>query len=501
MKKQKTITTQLIRKLSVSFFFIMLLAGVAFVFITIYFSNKYVEESTQKLNKNVASDIIAEKFPSNSPFDSVGGVNKVFFGDLMHDMMSVNRALEVYLVDEQGGVLYSVVLNHDAPNAAIKKINLAPVKEFIKAKGEKFILGDDPRQTGKQKIFSAAHFEKNGHSGYLYVVLGGVAFEQVTGSLFQSYAMQLGVGSTLIAILLAAFVGVISIYYLTRNLRGIIYTVKRFKEGDMDARITEENSADMSILANTFNEMADTLTANIEKIKSVESLRKELVANISHDLRSPLAVTSGYIETLQMKNADLSTEEREQYLLTVQKSLTKLEKLVTQLFEYSKLESNQVETEKEPFLITELASDVISNYQILAQQKGITLDLKTEKNVPAIFADISLVERVLQNLIDNALKFTPDNGVITLAVKANKADVEISVADNGPGIPEEELVYIFERFRKAEKNKSGGAGLGLAIVKKIMEIHQSTINVMSKPNEGTVFQFQLPYYVDQTASS
>jgi len=171
--------------------------------------------------------------------------------------------------------------------------------------------------------------------------------------------------------------------------------------------------------------------------------------------------------------------------------------LINSLFEYSKLDAKQIEPNKEPFPISDLAHDVYEKYQKLAAGKQINIKLDVEENLPLVFADISLVERVIQNLMDNAIKFTPETGQVIIAMSSDDKDVFISIKDSGPGIPEDQQAYIFERFKKAEANKDSsiGAGLGLAIAKKIVEIHESTISVISKPNQGTVFQFNLPLYV------
>ena len=177
------------------------------------------------------------------------------------------------------------------------------------------------------------------------------------------------------------------------------------------------------------------------------------------------------------------------------RSSEKWEHLVIQLFEYSKLEADQIEPQKEPFHLTDLAQDIHAKYQILAAQKNIKLQLHTEKELPIVFADLALVERAIQNLIDNALKFTPENGRVDIYLDADNNGVEVKICDSGPGIPKEQQPLIFERYRKTEPSgNSKGAGLGLAIVKKILEIHNATIQVSSLPNQGATFWFRLPVY-------
>lgn len=495
MTENRTLSNKLIRKLSLTFLLLILLVGTTYILIAIYLGDKYFEETTQKLNSEIANHLIHEKFQNASPFLEDGSVNKPLFGDIMHDMMAVNHGIEVYLLDTKGYLLYSVVLNHN-PNEPMKQVDLGPVEEFIATSGQKYIVGDDPLNPGSKKIFSAARFNEGGYEGYIYIILAGQEFDAVTDSLMASYFMRLGTGASIATLVFAVLIGLLAIWYLTKNLRDIIFTVQRFREGDLKARVPDASKTDLSILAESFNGMADTIVENIDTIKSVDRLRRELIANVSHDLRTPLAVIQGYIETLQIKHDSLNEEEKLQYLDILQSSSEKLSHLVSQLFEYSKLEAKQVEPVKEPFLVSELAMDVYNKYQLLAEKKGITINLEVGDNLPLVFADISLVERAIQNLMDNALKFTPDKGTINLEMKSSSDNVEIIIHDSGPGIPESEQSYIFERYRKASTtgNSGGGVGLGLAIVKKIMDIHNSTIKVISKPDQGTTFQFWLPVY-------
>ncbi|APD07604.1 histidine kinase [Flavobacteriaceae bacterium UJ101] len=469
--------------------------GITYILTTFFFSTKFHEETTQKLNAKVANHLIEERFQNDSPFLEDGSVNKELFGHIMHDMMSVNRGIEVYLLNDAGEILYSVVLDHSNPNEPAKKIDLKPINKFIQKDGNLYILGDDPRNLGEQKIFSAAHFQKNGHSGYIYIVLAGKAFQTVNDSLLSSYFLKLGLGASILTIIFSTLIGWLSLWFLTKNLRSIIDHVNRFREGDLESRIPNAETSDLSTLAVTYNEMANTISQNIEEIKSVDVLRRELIANVSHDLRTPLAVMQGYVETLQIKQDSLKEDEKEEYILIIEKSIKQLTQLVSQLFEYSKLEAKQIKPQKEAFLITDLIYDIQAKYKVLAQEKNIQISTEIEGQTPLVFADISLVERAIQNLMDNALKFTPNHGKIDLKIHHNNENVFIKIKDSGPGIKKEDQEFIFDRFRQSEtKEKKMGAGLGLAIVKKIMELHETNIKVISKPNEGSTFEFYLPSY-------
>lgn len=494
IKKTKTLTPRLIKKLWVAFILLVLMMGASYIGITNYFANKHNQETTQRLNADVANHVIAEKFLNASPFLNDGSVNKPLFGDLMHDMMAVNQSIEVYLLNDIGEILYSVVLDN-SDNAPVKKVSLAPIKSFIANKGEKFILGDDPRFQGEKKIFSAAPYSVDGRNGYVYIILAGKKFQEVSSTLTGQYFAKIGLGATLLTTVFAALIGLLAIWFLTKNLRVITSTIRRFSDGDLTARIENPDSSDISIFANSFNKMADSITGNIDKMQSIDLLRRELIANVSHDLRTPLAILKGYVETLQIKKETLSESEKQEYLQITHDNINKLSKLINQLFEYSKLEAEQVSPVKEPFSITELSHDLIAKFKVIAEQKEIELQLDNPSENNMVFADVSLVERALQNLIENAIKFTEAKGKVTLSLHKIGKNVEINITDTGTGIPVNEQPFIFDRYKQVDESaKKQGSGLGLAIVKKIMELHDTTITVLSKPREGSSFVFNLPAY-------
>jgi len=496
MKQKKTLTNRLIAKLSITFMLLIVLMGAGYVFTSIYLTNQYYAETSQRLNASLANHLIDEKFNAASPFLEDGSVNKALFGDLMHDMMAVNRSIEVYLLNNEGGVLYSVVLDHSRSDRPVSSVDLNPVKEFISNEGTTFVLGNDPRDPTIKSTFSAAPYNVEGTEGYIYIILSGQELQSVQASLLTSYFLKLGIGSLILTVFFVALIGLMAIWFLTKNLRSIMNVVTRFREGDLQARIENPEGSDVEILAKTFNEMADTIVENMDEIKGVDRLRRELIANVSHDLRTPLAILKGYIETLQIKKDTLTENEKEHYLEIVQDSSDRLASLISQLFEYSKLEAEQVQPQKEAFAITDLAGDLVSSNQVIAKKKNILLILEAERNVPLAFADIGLVERAIQNLLDNALKFTPEGGSISLKVAPSNKSVSVTVSDSGPGIEQADQAYIFERYEQTKHNhKRQGIGLGLAIVKKIMELHNTTITLKSKPNEGSAFQFLLPTYV------
>ncbi len=476
-------------KISATLLALMAVLGIVYVLITAYTAQHYIKEVNQQLYGGVAKQMLKELKPIVN-----GQPDTTATHDIMHSLMVINPSVEVYLLDTVGNIIDYVVPYN---TVVLDKISLQPVKEFIENDGNIFIEGDDPKSNTACNVFSAAPIiEKDQLVGYAYIILAGQQQQVISSELLNSYFLKSGTSIFFTALIGSLLIGLLAMWLITRNLHEIIGIVKRFKEGDHKARVQDAAKKDLSVLATTFNEMANTIETNIEELKSVENLRRELIANVSHDLRTPLSIMQGYTETLLIKNETLSDEERKKYLDIVLSSSEKLSHLISQLFEYSKLEAKQITPVKEPFHLGELANDVLKKYQLLAGEKGIKMEVVSPSNLPMVFADVSLVERVLQNLLDNAIKFTPNKGSIIIELQGLKSSIEVRITDTGLGISPSEQAAIFERYRQASPNnkKSMGAGLGLAIVKKILELHDATIKVQSKLNEGSVFMFQLPSF-------
>ena len=248
----------------------------------------------------------------------------------------------------------------------------------------------------------------------------------------------------------------------------------------------------------SFNQMADTIVGNMAELKRVDQLRRELIANVSHDLRSPLASIQGYLETIAIKDDALTASARKQYLDVALRNTQTLNTLVGELFELSKLDAQQIQPEKEAFSIAELVQDVVMKFKPQAESAHVNLMADLPERLSLVYADIALVERAISNLIDNAIRHTPPGGTVQVAPSNEKEGVDIKIIDSGHGIAPEDLPYIFDRFYRAQKSrtpgKSGGAGLGLAIAKKILELHGSSLSVQSAQNQGTTFRFTLPIF-------
>lgn len=488
MAKSKSVKGNwLFWKIAAVFTGVLVVLGLVFVLIASNFSRSYYTSAHQELYGDLAQHLASFTQPIKN-----GKPDTTVTHDIIHSTMVANPSVEVYLLDTVGNITDFVVPD---TTVQMRRVDIAIVKKWLAAKAGERPMGENPKVPGELAIFSAAPVYENGIlSGYVYAVLASEKQREVLAALNSHLYVRLSVYIFFVALTVAFIVGIITFFLITDSIRKIANVVQRFKEGDYSARIAGNAKGDLGVLTSTFNEMADVIVSNFDKITATDKFRQELIANVSHDLRTPLSIMLGYTETLMIKKNELSGVEEERYLSVVHGSAKKLSGLVEQLFQYAKLEANLVTPEKEPFLINELASDILMSYQLTATARLIRLTLDATHNLPGVFADIALTERVFQNLLDNAFKFTPDGGSIRIILSTVATGVKVQVADTGSGIAPEDQVYIFERYKQLDKELSPkkGMGIGLAIVKKILELHHTTIDVISEPGNGTTFSFVIP---------
>jgi signal transduction histidine kinase len=248
-------------------------------------------------------------------------------------------------------------------------------------------------------------------------------------------------------------------------------------------------------LAVAFEEMSQRIACQLQALEDSAAQRRELLANVSHDLRTPLASMQGYLETLLLKHGTLPPEEERSYLEVAAKHSERLGKLVRDLFELTKLEAHEMPPAIESFPLTELVQDILQKFQLGAAQRGLMLKHSFAAGVPPAQADIGMIERVLENLIENAMRHTPAGGTVRVEVEGAGSRVQVRVSDTGHGIPGEDLSNIFDRYYRIDRGEfgaEGGTGLGLAITRRIVELHGGRIDVESVVGAGTSFLFDLP---------
>jgi two-component system OmpR family sensor kinase len=478
----------LFTKLALALTLLLLGIGLLYSVLSTYMTRHYQQEFLQNLNRDLASKLVTER-----KLMSDGVLDEIALKETFTHYMMVNPSIEIYLLDPDGKIL-----SYSAEPGKVKRksVDMKPVMEFTE--GKVFpILGDDPRSFEKRKIFSVAPVTfTDGSMKYFYVVLRGEEYERVERLFEESFLLQLSGAALFISLVIGLIVGLLLFLMLTRRLQTLSRLMRDFSEGSFTGYEAYPELAvndEIDILGRHYNDMAERIRDQLQDLKRQDNLRRELVANVSHDLRTPLAALHGYIETLKLKADSFDDATRNEYLDTAMKHSRRLTRLVEELFELAKLDASETQLHCEPFSLAELVQDIIQKFSLQAEVQRIKLSMQVADGLPFVMADIGLIERVLENLIANALCHTSAEGEVTLILRAVDDDVEIDVQDNGKGIAESELMHIFDRFyRGVNKERSDHhAGLGLAIAQHIVNLHGSEIQVTSAEGTGSRFFFRL----------
>lgn len=456
-------------------------------------SDDYSQEVTQKLNQNVAMYITQQQ-----QLIDEGVVDREALEALGNRMMTINPTVEVYVIDSKGEIL-------GLPGGAdiSGRVNMRPIERFLAGGFALPITGDDPRNPGTQKVFSVSPIVDDGETvGYLYAVLGGEKFDSLQEVVEESYVLSIGMVGIAGSLAFAMFAGVLVFFLLTRRLVGLRNNVEAFQASDpgepLSLKAPDALNDEIDELNCAFHRMATHNRQQFQALQSLDATRRELIANVSHDLKTPLASMQGYLETLIIKDEELSADERQTYLKTAHKHSRRLNSLINELFELAKLDAGAVEMKTETFSLMELVHDCVQDFQLAAREKNIKLAVESRDQNCFVNADIGLIQRVLQNLLDNALRHTPGGQSVKIVISDSRDYARIEVVDTGTGIAQHDIPHIFERYYyspSGQPTEKLGSGLGLAIVKRILDLHKTTIQVSSEINRGTKFTFDLPMQV------
>jgi len=329
-------------------------------------------------------------------------------------------------------------------------------------------------------------------------IIGAVALSSLPradlGVVFVSGTSTAILFSGLLAALLAALGAMFFARRLIRPLDHLTAATARMTSGDYSVRVDVSAPDELRRLANTFNEMAATLERDVSELHRLEQLRRELVANVSHELATPLTAIQGYTEAL----ADGVIHDpagREESTRMIAREAARLRRLVDQLRQVALFEAGAERLDCAPLALPPVIADTLEVLAPALERKQVAIENSVPEHLPAVNADSDRLIEILLNLFDNALRHTPEGGRISVSAQPDRAFVRVSIADTGEGIAPEEREHIFDRFYRLDASRSaetGGSGLGLAIVRALVEAHGGTIQAGEAPDGGAEFSFTLP---------
>ncbi|MCL6611728.1 MAG: cell wall metabolism sensor histidine kinase WalK [Peptococcaceae bacterium] len=316
------------------------------------------------------------------------------------------------------------------------------------------------------------------------VVLLFSPLDQINKALFEVYKIIWGTAAA--SLVLAAAVVFITSRRISRPIEDIQKSAAAIAEGEFTEDVVPSGKDEIAQLAGTFNYMKN-------RLKQVEEMRKNLIANVSHELRTPLTSVRGFIQGIL--EGVIGPADREKYLRRAYEETGRLSRLVDDLLQLARIQSGSLKLNKEMVDVGELIGEIIEEVSLLARQKRIALSAEAAGEGITALADRDRLKQIILNLLHNAVNYTGDGGRVRVRAGAENGKCTVTVQDDGPGIPEDQLELIFEKFHRVEESRSrqaAGTGLGLSIARELVELHGGAISARSEVGRGTEITFSLP---------
>ncbi len=367
------------------------------------------------------------------------------------------------------------------------------------------IFADDPDIVGAKCLVTARPVGMNGtDKGWLYVVTRGADADTAPFAMLKTYAVRTGVQIGLITIAFGVLLTMAVMAMMTRPLAALTRVAERIKESGLEsgAELAEteipycSRTDEIGKLGSAFREMLNRLRTEMKRVTQADAKRREMVASVSHDLRTPLTALTAQIETIMMKSCSMDEAQRQQFYGRALNNAEHLRRLTDSLAEVSRLDNPEFRAQPEPLAMGELADDVVHRFVSRAEAKGIQLTVDYPDGLPLAELDADLIERALANLIDNALRVTPAKGRVDVAVVPDaRGLLRVQVRDTGPGVCADDQQRVFEAFFQASRHREtrGSSGLGLALVRMVAELHGGVAGLESEPGKGATFFMDLPF--------
>jgi signal transduction histidine kinase len=420
-------------------------------------------------------------------------------GDLLSQYVLLSPKTGLYLLDDDGRVLSSA--GEGKIFWSNYKIDIQKVKNSIASDASIPIFSDDPDALGKGCIVAAHPIKGPSGMTWIYVVARSADLSTVAPELLASYAIRVATKVSLVTLGLGIALTLLMMAVLTRPLIELTKAAEKIKTNDLkgghqvlDVELPFTTRRDeIGKLSNAFQNLVARLRLEINRVTQGDAQRREMIASVSHDVRTPLTALIAQLETIRLKSEQLSATEQNKLLDQALGNTHHLKKLTDSLAELGYLDSPEVKAIVEPMPIDDLADDIVQRFRPRAQGQGMDIEFSADDKLPWVSVDAGLFDRAISNLIDNAMRYSPKNGLIKVAVSKTPSAVRVSVTDQGPGLGVAEQERVFERFYQSATHRSlrGSSGLGLAIVKRVAELHNGHVGVTSELGHGASFWLEL----------
>jgi signal transduction histidine kinase len=444
-------------------------------------------------------DFIDRLFAMNPKLWSTFEHDPQSFTELLDQYTIFAPSIGVYLLDSHGRVLASSGGRGTRPESI--RIDLTEARVSLSRDPSQPILGVDPENPAHRCVVAARPIIDNGiERGWIYVVARAPPPGARPNELLRSYAIQTAVKVSLLILAIGVALTVAMIALLTRPLTALTRVAERVRSSGFSEPLCDtlfpfrDRDDEVGRLSRTFRDTLERLKVEMDRVTQTDAHRREMVASVSHDLRTPLTALIGQLETIRMKSASLDPQERERFFDAAINNAHHLKRLTDALNELAKLDNPELRIEREPIALGELADDLAQRYGSRAEANGVRLRVTYPDGLPAARVDAGLIERALGNLLDNAIRVTPAGGTVEVRIAPDGEALRVEVMDTGPGVSADDHTRVFQRFYQANKHRDlrGSSGLGLAIVKRVVELHGGSVGLRSEPPRGSTFWMLLP---------
>lgn len=473
--------------------FIFILVG--FVYLSSHSQISLQKHTEQALHVNLAQHLVTD-----NPLLSQGVTNYSSLENLFHTQMVLGPSFEFYFIDPSGTI---ITFSGDPTTIVQPKIDMSAIEAMLLPLPNLPIFGTDPKQNHNKKIFSVAPvYNDIGLQGYIYVIIGGAKYDTLSAQLSVHHTMQSSFYIAIGSIVFLLFALLILFKFFTTPLKLLSQDMQAIRADGFNlanSRIQlkswrEDSFNEVQQLGFSFNAMVSHIQQQMQQLTHIDEQRKHLLTDISHDLRTPLANLQGYIETLSIQYTQLDDSQRQTFIDISLKNLRNLKHLIDQIFELAYLESGHIKLNNETFSITELLHDVVAKFAIKADLAMVTLNIDVAHETVLVHSDLEKIERILTNLIDNAIRHTPPGAEVCLKTERRDQQILIFVCDTGVGIAAEDLPNIFTaRYQGSNQqhDKQSHGGLGLAICAQLVSKLGSKLHAKSQIGQGAEFSFAL----------